>query len=115
MTRSTDAEKAERLNAAHRLLARGTELVDAATALSRDFGLSCRQAYRYLEEAQAIGHPVPIAEPSVPITLKIPGSVVRDGQLFGSQRNDTWRNCRACHLEVPQGNAPAWLRAASEE
>jgi len=78
MTRSTDAEKAERLNAAHRLLARGTELVDATTALSRDFGLSRRQAYRYLEEAQAIGHPVPIAEPSVPITLKIPGSVVRD-------------------------------------
>jgi len=78
MTRSTDAEKAVRLNAAHRLLARGTELADAATALSRDFGLSRRQAYRYLEEAQAIGHPVPIAEPSVPITLKIPGNVVRD-------------------------------------
>jgi len=78
MTRSTDAQKAERLNAAHRLLAHGTELADAASMLSRDFGLSRRQAYRYLGEAQAIGHPVPIAEPSVPITLKIPGSVVRD-------------------------------------
>ena len=76
--RSTDAQKAERLNAAHRLLERGTELSKAAAALSRDFGLSRRQAYRYLEEAAAIGHPVPIAEPSVPITLKIPGSVVRD-------------------------------------
>jgi predicted DNA-binding transcriptional regulator YafY len=82
MTRSTDAEKAERLNAAHRLLTRGTELADAATALSRDFGLSRRQAYRYLEEAAAIGHPVPIAEPSVPITLKIPGSVVRDLRTY---------------------------------
>jgi len=78
MTRSTDAQKAERLNAAHHLLERGTELADAAAALSRNFGLSRRQAYRYLEEAQAIGHPVPITEPSVPITLKIPGSVVRD-------------------------------------
>jgi len=39
----------------------------------------------------------------------------RSAQLFGSQRNDAWRNCRACHLEVPQGNAPAWLRAAREE
>jgi predicted DNA-binding transcriptional regulator YafY len=78
MTRSTDAQKAERLNAAHRLLARGIDLADAATTLSRDFGLSRRQTYRYLEEAQAIGHPVPITEPSIPITLKIPGRVVRD-------------------------------------
>jgi len=78
MTRSTDAQKAERLNAAHHLLERGTELADAAVALSRNFGLSRRQAYRYLEEAQAIGHPIPDREPLVPITLKIPGSVVRN-------------------------------------
>ena len=78
MTRSTDAQKAERLNAAHRLLTRGTDLADAATLLAREFALSRRQAYRYLEEAATIGHPVPIAEPSVPGTLKIPGSVVRD-------------------------------------
>jgi len=89
MTRSTDAEKAERLNAAHRLLTRGAELADAATALSRDFGLSRRQAYRYLEEAAAIGHPVPIAEPSVPITLKIPGSVVRDLRSYSEASGKT--------------------------
>jgi predicted DNA-binding transcriptional regulator YafY len=84
MTRSTDAQKAERLNAAHRLLARGTNLADAATALSREFGLSRRQAYRYLEEAVAIGHPVPVIEPSIPITLKIPGSVVRDLRIYSA-------------------------------
>ena len=84
MTRSTDARKAERPNAAYRLLAKGTELADAAAAMSRDFGLSRRQAYRYLEEAAAIGHPVPITEPSVPITLKIPGSVVRDLRSYSA-------------------------------
>jgi len=84
MTRSTHAQKAERLNAAHRLLTEGVELVDAAAALSDDFGLSRRQAYRYLEEAAAIGHPVPITEASVPITLKIPGSVVRDLRSFST-------------------------------
>ena len=82
MTRSTDAQKAERLNAAHRLLAQGTDLANAATA--RDFGLSHRQAYRYLEEADAIGHPVPITEPSVPITLKIPGGVARDLRSYSA-------------------------------
>jgi hypothetical protein len=38
----------------------------------------------------------------------------RSAQLFGSERTDTWRNCCACHLEVPQGNAQAWLRGARE-
>lgn len=46
-------------------------------SLSRDFGLSRRQAYRYLREAQAIGHVVPLVEPAAPITLKIPANVVR--------------------------------------
>jgi hypothetical protein len=78
MPRSTDAQKAGRLNTAYGLLARGTSMAEAAVSLSRDFGISRRQAYRYLEEAQAIGHPVAIGEPAVPITLKIPSNVVRD-------------------------------------
>ena len=44
-------------------------------SLSRDFGLSRRQAYRYLREAQAIGHAVPVVEPATPITIKIPADV----------------------------------------
>jgi len=82
MARSTDAQKAERLNAAHGLLVRGISMADAAVSLSRQFGLSRRQAYRYLQEAQAIGHAVPIVAPSVPITLKMPASVVRDVRTY---------------------------------
>src|SRR6266550_3725182 len=52
MARSTDAQKAERLNAAHRLLARGQSGGEAALSLSRQFTMSRRQAYRYIEEAQ---------------------------------------------------------------
>ena len=75
MTRSNSVQKAERLNAAHGLLADGHGLSEAAAILSRDYGLSRRQAYRYLQEAQAIGHAVALGETSVPITLKVPGSV----------------------------------------
>ena len=82
MARSTDAEKAERLNAAHSLLARGIGMAEAAVSLSRHFRLSRRQAYRYLQEAQAIGHAVPLVAPSVPITLKIPANVVRDVRAY---------------------------------
>ena len=82
MARSTDAQKAERLNAAHNLLVRGTDMADAVVSLSRQFGLSRRQAYRYLQEAQAIGHAVPLVAPSIPITLKMPANVVRDVRAY---------------------------------
>jgi predicted DNA-binding transcriptional regulator YafY len=84
MTRSTNTQKSERLNAAYLLLTRGTGMAEAATALSRLFGISLRQAYRYLEEARTIGHPVPIAEPSVPITFKIPGDVIRQLRAYSA-------------------------------
>jgi hypothetical protein len=77
MARSTQADKARQLNAAHQLLERNTELSEAAQSLSREFGLSLRQAYRYLQEAAQLEQPVPIAAVTVPITLKLPPSTVR--------------------------------------
>ena len=82
MARSTDAQKSERLNAAHSLLARGIGLREAVTSLSRQFGISQRQAYRYLQEAETIGQPVPVVAPSVPITLKIPANIVGEVRAY---------------------------------
>ena len=59
-------------------------MAEAVVVLSREFGISRRQAYRYLEEAQTIGFPLPVAEAAVPITLKIPGSVVRDLRAYSA-------------------------------
>ena len=77
MPRSTKAEKARQLNVAHRLLERNVALPDAAQRLARQFGLSLRQAYRYLEEAAELEAPVEVAEATVPITLKLPPTTVR--------------------------------------
>lgn len=82
MARSSDAQKAERLNAAHSMLARGTSVADAVELLCRQYGLSRRQAYRYLQEAQAIGHAVPVVAPSVPITLKVPANIAHDVRAY---------------------------------
>lgn len=43
--------------------------------LTEEFGLSQRQAYRYLQEAQAIKRPVPITSPNVAITVKVPEDI----------------------------------------
>ena len=76
MTRSSNTDKTHRLNAAFNLLAQGRSLAEAADALTRQFGLSRRQAYRYLREASEIEAPVLVASPSIPITVKIPADVV---------------------------------------
>lgn len=88
MIRSTRAQKAERVRAARRLLADELDMAEAATALSREFGLSRRQAYRYLELARA-GAPVAPAESSVTITLKMPESLARGLRDHASKRGVT--------------------------
>ena len=77
MPRSTKADKARQLNVAHRLLQRNVTLPDAAQRLTRRFGLSLRQAYRYLEEAAELDEPVEVVEATVPVTLKLPPTTVR--------------------------------------
>lgn len=77
MGRSTQAQKAERLNAAYRLLSRQMNLAEAADTLARENGISLRHAYRYLEEAAQLTRPLKVAEPAQPITFKIPGDVIR--------------------------------------
>jgi len=77
MTRSTKADKARQLNAAHGLLERQVALPKAVQRLSREFDLSERQAYWYLEEASQLDRPVEVTEATVPITLKLPPSTVR--------------------------------------
>ena len=76
MSRSTEAERAERLNAAHGLLARGLSVAEAALSLSRQFSMSRRQAYRYIEKAHVIGRPVPVVEPATAVTFKLQPSLV---------------------------------------
>jgi hypothetical protein len=77
MARSTKADKARQLNAAHAMLQRNIPLPEAMQRLARAFALSERQAYRYLEEATHLDGPVEVCEATVPITLKLPAGTAR--------------------------------------
>src|SRR5512134_3761185 len=57
MARSTEVQKAERLNAAHSLLSRDVSLAEAVQSLSRDFGLSRRQELDRRLAAARTAHP----------------------------------------------------------
>lgn len=73
--RSTRPQKVERLNAAYTMLAQGVTATEVVLRLSQDFGLSQRQAYRYVQEARAMRQPAEPTEPLNPITIKIPGTL----------------------------------------
>ena len=77
MPRSNKTDKARQLNAAYAILQRKAPLAEAMQRLSGEFGLSERQAYRYLNEAAHLDRPVEVVETSVPITLKIPAGTAR--------------------------------------
>ena len=77
MPRSTDTQKARRLNAAYGLLGRGLSVAEATMSLSGEFAISRRQAYRYIQRARTLNAPLPVAEPAVAVTVKLPGAVAR--------------------------------------
>ena len=76
MARATDIQKAERLNLARSLLREHDHLPEAADHLARDCFISKRQAYRYLEQAQQLKHPVPVGDAKTSFTVKLSRGLV---------------------------------------
>ena len=98
MARSTKADKARQLNAAHHLLQRGVPLLEAVRRLSREFDLSGRQAYRYLEQATHLDRPVEVSEATVPITLKLPARTARLLRAYARSSGQTIGAIVTCAL-----------------
>jgi hypothetical protein len=65
-------------------LSRGVSVTEAATILARERGLSLRQAYRYVERARTIRRALPVGEPSVPATFKIPRDVLAQLRAYSA-------------------------------
>ena len=89
MHRSNQFAKASRLNAAFHLIVQGHTLVVAADALNQQFGLSRRQAYRYLQQARKMTAPVTSCEPSIPMTIKVPAHVAARLRAFAAASDMT--------------------------
>ena len=89
MARSTKAEKARQLNAARGLLQRHVALPEAVRRLSREFDLSERQAYRYLEVASQLDRPIAVPEVTVPVTLKLPPRTVELLRKYANSSGQT--------------------------
>ena len=70
--RAGGAEHAARVNAAADLLEAGMAAAEAARVLAGRLGCSARQARRYADQAAAGGR-LPVPEPGVVFTVRLPG------------------------------------------
>ena len=100
MSRATDSERAQRVNSAFALLVRGHSLSEAAQVLTESFALSRRQAYRYLQEAQELAQPLPVAQPTIPVTIKIPGEVVEELRAYAQESGRTMGEIVGCAVSA---------------
>jgi hypothetical protein len=73
--RADGGEHAERVNAAGALAMAGVPAAEAARVLADRFGCSVRQARRYCDQAAVSGR-VPVPEPALVFTVKLPGRLV---------------------------------------
>jgi len=78
-----------RLNAAFDMHGNVTPRAEAATLLAARFGLSRRQAYRYLQEAHAITNPVSSDVPAIAVTIRMPEDVAARLRAYAKQRGLT--------------------------
>lgn len=77
MTKSSESEQARRVNATVSLLKRKTSPAEVLRWLIAEYGLSRRQAYRYLQQAQTARGPLLVPEAKKVFTVKLPVSLIR--------------------------------------
>ena len=94
-------QRARRINAAAELLDAGVGTADAARRIARRFGLSERQARRYVDAARQRGT-VAVPEPTVVFTVRLPAGLVE--RLRGHAQAS-----RATLSSVVAAAVEAWL------
>lgn len=72
--RASVEQRARRVNAAAELLGAGVGAPEATRRIAGRFGLSERQAHRYVDRARRQG-PVAVPEPTVVLSVRLPATV----------------------------------------
>jgi len=87
--RSSGTQLAQRINGALLLLRRLRSATKAVAALVQRYGISRRQALRYVQQAQRVGRMQPIPEPKVVFTVKLPLRLVRALRRMASSTGES--------------------------
>ena len=74
--KSTQAQRAQRINTALSLLKKQGTVTKAAETMTEQYGISKRQAYRYIQEAIKIGEEIPIPDQKIAFTVKLSQNLI---------------------------------------
>ena len=76
MSRASKVERTRRLNAAVAALREYGATAAAARALAAEYGISRRQAYRYVQEAEGLDAELPVPDRTMAFTVKLPTRLI---------------------------------------
>ena len=85
MSRGSNAQRAVRLNHARELLQQFDHLPDAVAQMTKDSGVSRRQAYRDLQQAAHLKQPIPVGDPKIAFTVKLSRALVQRLRVFANR------------------------------
>jgi len=77
MGKSSNLERAKRINSARAFINRYDISAKAVSAMIDQYGISKRQAYRYIQEAKIIGKDVPIPDTKIAFTVKLSQNLIQ--------------------------------------
>ena len=83
--KSTQAERAQKINAALSLTKKHNTVSQAADAMTAKYGISKRQAYRYINDANKIGVQIPIPDQKIAFTVKLSQSLIQALRVYASK------------------------------
>ena len=83
MPKSSNTERAKRVNMAIDLLKESGSLAETAKTLSSHYGVSKRQAYRYVKVAESVGKQIPIPDKKIAFTVKLSENLTQEIRQYG--------------------------------
>lgn len=89
MTRSSNPERAQRINAALALIKKEKSPAKAAAALAGKYGISRRHAYRYVHEAEVTGEEIPIPATKIAFTVKLSRDLIRALRTYAKNTGES--------------------------
>ncbi len=98
--KSTKAERAQRINAALSLIKKQGTVTKAVDTMAEQYGLSKRQAYRYIQEAGKIGIEIPIPDHKIAFTVKLSKKLVQELREYSKKSGKSLSEIVTQSLEV---------------
>ena len=99
MTKSSNTERAKRVNMAFDLL-KSKSVSEAAAALSSHYGISKRQAYRYVKDAELAGKQISVPDRKIPFTVKLSENLTEKVRHYARFKGQTLSEVVTEALEV---------------